>query len=319
MLDLPSVLIDAVRDQRAILFFGSGSNYGATHPKGDKIPLGNALRDLICDKFFGGALKSKLLTAVSAMAANDAGLSDFQKYIHDLFEPFGPAPYHALLSQFRWRAIATTNYDLIIERAYGTAKAPLQNLVVSVKDNDQLDTRLSSISHPLAYHKLHGCIDHYTDASIPLILSNEQYANYEENRTRLWSRLRDLGHEYPVVFVGYSISDPHVQKLLFDLTSAKIGRPMFFSVSPDVEDPEVRYWAAHRVTCIKGSRHQHVAEIVFRRALPTPEDKFDLLSDLIAVINVSYSSDRETFSRLIKGRAIVEVFASADLGRLFAT
>ena len=29
---------------------------------------------------------------------------------------------------------------------------------------------------PLGLYKLHGCIDYYTDESIPLILSTEQYA-----------------------------------------------------------------------------------------------------------------------------------------------
>jgi tetratricopeptide (TPR) repeat protein len=65
------------------------------------------------------------------------------------------------------------------------------------------------------------------------------------------------------------------------------------------------------------SRHQHVAEIVFSRALPAAEDKFDLLARVLKAINVDYSSDRETFSRLIRGRGIAEIFPSADLGRLF--
>ncbi len=218
------------------------------------------MRDLICDKFFSGAMKGKLLTAVSAMAANDAGLIDFQRYIHDLFEPFGPATYHSLLAEFRWRAIATTNYDMIIERAYDGSSKRLQNLVPTVKDLDQLDNRLNSTTNPLAYFKLHGSIDHYTDASIPLILSNEQYAGYEDNRKRMWARLRDFAYEYPVIFAGYSISDPHVQRILFDLTD-KTGRPMFYSISPDFEDPEIRYWATHRVACLKGTLEEFLTAL----------------------------------------------------------
>ena len=271
-LDIPAVLVEAVRQQRAVLFFGSGANFGASHPRNDKIALGDALRDRICDKFFAGAMKGKLLTAVSAMAANDAGLVDFQRFIHDQFEAFGPATYHALLPKFHWRAIATTNYDMIIEHAYNAKVKPLQNLVPTVKDVDQLDHRLHLTTNPLPYFKLHGSIDHYTDTAIPLILSNEQYAGYEDNRKRLWGRVRDLAFEYPVVFVGYSISDPHVQRILFDLT-AKTGRPMFYSVSPDLEDPEVRYWASHRVTCLKGTFEEFLSGLdaaipALARALP---------------------------------------------------
>ena len=50
------------------------------------------------------------------------------------------------------------------------------------------------------------------------------------------------------------------------------------------------------------SRHQHVAEIVFNQILPTSEDKFDLLAKMLKAINVDYSSDRETFSRLNQGK-----------------
>ena len=111
-------LIYAIREQRAVLFLGAGASFDAKHPKGERMPLGDRLRDLICDKFLGGALKDKSLTAVSAIAANEAGPLAFQRYIHDLFAPFEPADFHLLVPQFRWRAIATTNFDLIIERAY---------------------------------------------------------------------------------------------------------------------------------------------------------------------------------------------------------
>ena len=67
------------------------------------------------------------------------------------------------------------------------------------------------------------------------------------------------------------------------------------------------------------SRHQHVAEILFNRMLPSAEDKFDLLVRLLGAINVDYSSDRETFSRLIKGRGIAAIFPNIELGRLFMT
>jgi tetratricopeptide (TPR) repeat protein len=64
------------------------------------------------------------------------------------------------------------------------------------------------------------------------------------------------------------------------------------------------------------SRHQHVAEMVFNQALPAAEDKYDLLANLIQVMNIDYSSDRETFSRLIRGRSLVSMFPAVELGRL---
>lgn len=250
MTDLPPSLLDAVKDQRAVLFLGSGASRGADHPQRKSIPTGDGLRDMICDKYFGGSLKNRSLMAVSAMAANEVGLTAFQKYIKELFYPFGPASFHELIPTFRWRALVTTNYDLIVERAYETAKDRLQNLVCTLKDGDLYDSRMNEVSNPVGYYKLHGCISAYTDESIPLILSNEQYASYEKNRKRFYGRFQDLGYECPIIFVGYSISDPHIQRILFDLTDPNVKRPMYYLVLPGIDPHEVRYWAAHRVTCV---------------------------------------------------------------------
>lgn len=250
MVDIPAALIDAIKEQRAVLFLGAGASQHAKHPKGDLIPQGGGLRDLICDKFLGGKLKQRPLNAVAAMAASEAGLGTFQLYIHDLLKPFEPADHHLLVPQFRWRAIATTNVDLIIERAYVRAPTRLQDVVKTVKDGDSLDTRLNRESNPVAFYKLHGCIEFYTDLSIPFILGDEQYASYEVNRSRFYGRFRDLGFEYPVIFAGYSISDPHIQRILFDLTDPSIGRPPYYLISPGITDVEARYWGSHRVFAI---------------------------------------------------------------------
>lgn len=273
MVDIPPALIDAIKEQRAVLFLGAGASRHAKHPQGDQIPQGDRLRDLICDKLLGGKLKERPLTAVAALAANEAGLAAFQQYIHDLFMPFEPADFHLLMPQFRWRAIATTNVDLIVERAYANAPARRQNLVKTVKDGDNFDTRLNRETDPVGFYKLHGCIDYYADSSIPLVLGNEQYASYEMNRQRFYGRFRDLGYEYPVIFAGYSISDPHIQRILFDLTDPSIGRPPFYLVSPGITDVEARYWASHRVFAVDTTFEDFLRTIdqaipVVARALP---------------------------------------------------
>ncbi len=273
MVDIAPALIDAIKEQRAVLFLGAGASRNAKHSKGDQIPQGEHLRDLICNKFLGGKLKEKPLNAVAAIAANEAGLASFQDYIHELFMPFQPADFHLLIPQFRWRAIATTNFDLIVERAYASARNRLQNLVKTVKDGDSFDTRLNRETNPVGFYKLHGCIDFHTDLSIPLILGNEQYASYEVNRLRFYNRFRDLGLEYPVMFAGYSISDPHVQRILFDLTDPSIKRPPFYLISPGISGAEARYWASHRVFAVDGTFEDFLRTIeqtipALARALP---------------------------------------------------
>ena len=118
MVDIPLSLVDAIKEQRVVLFLGAGASRGATHPDQHVLPQGDNLRDLISERFLGGALKDRQLTFVAAMAASEVGLAQLQTYIKDLFEPYGPADFHLLIPSFRWRAIATTNFDTIIEKAY---------------------------------------------------------------------------------------------------------------------------------------------------------------------------------------------------------
>ncbi|MGO6748282.1 SIR2 family protein [Rhizobium ruizarguesonis] len=261
MVTLSPVLLKAVKDQRAILFLGAGASYGASHPNGDKVPMGDALRDKISDTFLGGALKSQPLASVAAMAANEIGLIELQKFVREVFEPFGPAKHHSLLPQFRWRTIATTNYDLIIERAYENDPKRLQNLVVSIKDGDLFDARERETMSPLGYYKLHGSIDHYLDETIPLILGQEQYASYLANRHRFYDRLKNEAYDNPIIFCGYRLADLHIQQILFDLTDAKVSRPMYYMVSPDFNEIEERYWAKNRVQCIRASLEEFLLEL----------------------------------------------------------
>ena len=261
MTDIPTALINAVKEQRTVLFLGAGASRNARHPTDDQIPQGDDLRDLISDEFLGGELKQKSLNVVADMAVSETGLDGFQTYIRELFMSFEPADFHLLIPKFRWRGIVTTNFDLIIERAYKNAQDPRQSLVKTVKDGDRFDTRFNKEINPVAFYKLHGCIDFCSDSEIPLILGTEQYARYEKNRIRFYNRFRDLGYEYPIIFMGYSISDSHIGRILFDLTDSSIKRPPFYLISPDVTDIEMRYWAKHNVFAVKATFEHFLSTI----------------------------------------------------------
>jgi cold shock CspA family protein len=174
---LPPTLIAAVQEQRAILFLGSGASRDAVHPKGAQIPVGEKLRDILCDKYFAGRLKDRHLTAVAAMAAAEVGLTQLQKYVREIFLDYGPADFHMLLPKFRWRAIATTNFDLVLERAYERSRGAVQTLVKSVKDGDLFDTRMNETTDPVGYGFVRP-LDFPTD----LFASRGESARHEWNQ-----------------------------------------------------------------------------------------------------------------------------------------
>lgn len=258
---LPPALIDSVKSGNAILFLGSGASIGATHPQSEKIPTTEILKNKLCEKFLNGSLKDRPLAQVAQFCDHEAGRIGFQTYVSSLFSEYGPAEFHKMLPKFRWHAIATTNYDLIVERAYDADEKRVQELVRFYKDNMSIEAETKKHRNPLQFLKLHGCISKIDDESIPLILATEQYITFEKNRTRMFNRLKDWAHEFPIIFCGYSISDPNIQTVLFDLFDDNVQRPTYFVVQPRIDAIEERYWLSHRITPLKFTFEKFLIEL----------------------------------------------------------
>ena len=246
--DLPSTLIGAVRAQEAILFLGAGASKGARHPTGAEIPIGTELRDRICDECLEGELKDRPLPQVAEIAIYKVGFAKFQLIIRDIFKDFQPCDFHKIVPLIRWNAIATTNIDLITERAYDQVSSPLGSPVAFLKDTQSFDVELKRSPNSLPLFKLHGSVDAYTDEQIPFILSSEQYVKYGQKRKFLFSRFSDLARQYPVIFCGYSISDPNIQAILFDIFDLSIPRPQYYVILSTIEPLLKEYWASRRIT-----------------------------------------------------------------------
>lgn len=238
-------LLETVQRGEAVLFLGAGASIGARGRKGEEAPSGDKLRDLLCDRFLGGALKTKSLAQVAELAKNEAGFDNVQHLVKELFLPIQPAGFHLLIPTFRWHGIVTTNFDLILERAYAQCTDPEQDLAPVLRDGDNFSDKLRDTSK-VVYLKLHGCITQISDENLPLILASEEYAKHRRNRERLFRHFQDWGRERPIIFCGYDIGDQHIQQILFDLADMGIRRPLYAVVNPGLDPISARYWAAKR-------------------------------------------------------------------------
>jgi hypothetical protein len=247
---VPNLLAEAVKSKRAILFLGAGASKEAKNAAGNTPPDADQLRDFLADRFFGQPMKSRDVMAVAEMAiASSGGASLVYEAVRQAFDGFQPSTAHKHLTAFSWRMIATTNYDLLIERAYSSSPQRLQSLVRFVKDDEPVEEKLLAVVNPVQYLKLHGCLDFIHDKDIPLVLSREQYATYAQNRTRLFSRLQDLSRESTLIFVGYRLDDPHIRELIYKLESNR--RPRWFIVTPDAEEYDIKFWATKNVEVLR--------------------------------------------------------------------
>ena len=248
---LPQGLIEGVREQRTVLFLGSGASLEALNAAGERTPGTGQLTKAISDRFLSSKFQKKDLMVVSELAASQAGSAQFNQWLMDTFEAFEPTEAHLRLSAFRWKAIATTNYDVLVEKAYGRADTGAQSLVIRYKDDQPFGPMMEEQERPLPFLKLHGCARHAHDAQVPLVLTPTSYNNHEAGRARLYRYLEELAADYTVIYCGHSLSDLHIRRLSQE--GARSARPFHYLVTPGLEEEEKAFWAEHRVEGVRAT------------------------------------------------------------------
>lgn len=249
-MEISQILLDQINKGNVVLFLGAGASIGAIHPNNKKIPTGDQLVKKISEQFLNGTCNDKSLQYVSELAVSETDLYTFQKFIYDEFKDFTPAHHHEILRTFKWAAIVTTNYDLIIESVYNQNNNPLQSLVTFKKNGERIDDRLT-VHNSLLYYKLHGCLTEIADENLPLILTPDQYITHQKNRSRLFERVKELSYEHPFLFVGYSLADLDIRSMLNHLDMSVDTRPRSYMVGPEISDIESRMWEKKKISSVK--------------------------------------------------------------------
>jgi tetratricopeptide (TPR) repeat protein len=276
-MEIPRSLIEQVREGKVVLFLGWGAAKDADHPQGRQPPDAVQLSSLLADKFLGREYIGRPLDQVAALAISETDILTVQAYIAAQFNDFYPADFHKLIPTFVWSAIATTNHDLIVERAYEAVLGRCQTPVPFIRDGQRVEDRLRMIDSVM-FLKLHGCITKIDDTTLPLILTPEQYITHRANRNRLFERLREFAQERPMLFVGHSLADMDLRLILNEITSLNAAMPRSYLVAPNVADADQRYWASRKITCLVGtfkdfitSLDQHVPTTFRRLAVATQQ------------------------------------------------
>jgi hypothetical protein len=126
---LDSGLLDAVRGGRAVLFLGAGAARGAVKPGGGQIPDAPELAKRIVSEFLGTEYAGLDFRSAYDLAASHRSVRELQDFIYRALFDYQPAHFHLLLPTFVWAGLVTTNYDLVIERAYDTCTTCAQELL----------------------------------------------------------------------------------------------------------------------------------------------------------------------------------------------
>lgn len=248
-MEIPRLLIDDIRSGNIVLFLGAGASVGATSRNGEKIPIGKALGQKLVEKFLDPSYADNDLSYISEIAISQKGLYEVQSFIKEIFDNFRPGVHQLLIPTFNWKAIFTTNYDLLIEQAYDEklAAKEAQQIVNPIYRN----SRQQEVFKPghLPYFKLHGSFHVINDEKLPLILTPDQYINHQIGRERVFDHLHDYASSYSFLFVGFSFADTDIRAILNKIGSYET-RTRSYMIGPYIRPAEASLWEGKKITSL---------------------------------------------------------------------
>lgn len=108
------------------------------------------------------------------------------------------------LKKLQPHAIITTNYDTLLEALFPDHSVIVGQQVIKSKQTLNIGQIL----------KIHGCVNTPDE----IVISAEDYELFHEKRKYLVAKLITFFMEHPIIFLGYSISDSNVKKILADIS-----------------------------------------------------------------------------------------------------
>lgn len=208
-MDLSTAIKHAI-DGTAVLFLGSGASAGAKPLVGDKFLTGRELAVELSGPA-GLTPPSEDLNFAAQRYRKTVGDRKLVEFLQGHFSVSEVTEAHRRLVEIPWHGIYTTNYDNVLERAFADRK---RKLVPITPDQDTKDhtRQTNSLLH------INGYIDTLTSESLggSFKLTNTSYLTEAFAKSN-WAFVfrRNLETARAVIFVGYSMYDIDIQRVMF--------------------------------------------------------------------------------------------------------
>ena len=205
---LPATLVSAVRERRAILFVGAGVSMNLGLPSFRQL-VDHIGEDLGFDADIFNTFGD--YQSLAEFYVLEKRIGPLRSWMDRSWHPdsieIKDSDVHRLIVELEFPIVYTTNYDRWLERAYSAYGKPIHK-IASV--GDLVKTKPGASTEII---KFHGDFD--DDASI--VLTESTYFERMSFETPLDIRLRSDSLARPLLFVGYSLSDPNMRYLLYKL------------------------------------------------------------------------------------------------------
>lgn len=230
-------VIQTIYRGRAVLFVGAGFSRGAIGFKGE-LPVAEELKNIIYKSMGKPNDSQKNLSVVADYffkeycKHNPKALEDFIKLMKDTFTVTEPQDYHVTLASLPWKRIYTTNYDDVIEKA---AKNKKHGKRIECKDLEDL----SRVQEEYYCLHINGRVANLNQETLnkSFKLTSSSYMNPETPIDTLWKRVfkDDIEISSLIVFIGYSLYDADIEKILFQHNSSIKNKTIFIQ-NEDIDE-----------------------------------------------------------------------------------
>jgi hypothetical protein len=225
---LPPPLLDAYRDRRLAVLFGSGLSLGVpgNFPRWDELPhrfLDHVASQGVWDQkridakrgsFPPGLPLEEMLSELDVIKTALKRIRKYQAALNAVFRPTDAAPgdVHRALVALDVAVLATTNYDQLLEHAEGS---PVR-AAYTWKDSDKAFSDVGENRKVL--FKIHGSAEH--EDSVVMTRREYDEAARDASYRRIMSHLLQ---ERTFLLVGYGINDPLDLDFVFGLNAGAFG------------------------------------------------------------------------------------------------
>lgn len=229
-------LIDCIRREEVTLFLGSGFSLKAGAPSGKALAeaITNAMTEEERSQLIGSQLEY-VSEEYEQIYGRDSLINVLQKSMS--FTPADLSDHISLSHIPHFHNIITTNYDTLIEDAYGKENV---FVVRHTQDCTQIPKDKAVV------YKIHGDFT----AKDNIIVTKQDYVNFFANQKEklLWNFIQAEILTKDILFIGYSLEDSNIFEIMKQVKSAVKGNTRrFFLIAPGLPSHKINRLAKTNV------------------------------------------------------------------------
>ncbi|HST59983.1 MAG TPA: SIR2 family protein [Longimicrobium sp.] len=230
MAQAPQPLVDDILVGRCLPFIGAGFSMNAFLPNGGVMPdWGGLTRALASVAGVDPQLDGPTVAgAYERLFGRVQLIEAIRRALHS--DEAEPGEAHTIFAQLPFDSVYTTNFDLLLETAYGQARRPFRSLV----GEKQLPFHGGSLTVSIV--KMHGDLRHEEH----IIVTSDDYESYLEHYPIIATHLSALLITRTAFFIGYSLTDPDFRNIR-DVVRSRLGKfeRMAYVITFDATDEEI--------------------------------------------------------------------------------